>query len=67
MAAGMVTYSAKAPSRLTPMPPGVKAWATLGADEKKLFAHQMEVFAGFAEHTDMEVGRLIDALEEIAH
>ena len=33
--------------------------------EQKLFARQMEVFAGFAEHTDHEIGRLIDAIEEM--
>ena len=56
---------APAGTKLPPMPPGVKAWNTLGADEKKLFARQMEVFAGFAEHTDDEVGRLVDSLEEM--
>jgi arylsulfatase A-like enzyme len=52
-------------TKLTPLPAGVKAWETLSADEKKLFARQMEVFAGFGEHTDHEVGRLVDAIEEI--
>jgi arylsulfatase A-like enzyme len=50
-------------TKLTPMPKDVKAWSTLNADEKKLFERQMEVFAGFAEHTDDEIGRLVDALE----
>jgi arylsulfatase len=50
-------------TKLPPMPEGVKAWATLSADEKKLFARQMEVYAGFGEHTDHEVGRLVSALE----
>ncbi len=52
-------------TKLNPMPNGVKAWTTLSADEKKLFARQMEVFAGFAHHTDDEVGRLADSLEEM--
>jgi arylsulfatase A-like enzyme len=52
-------------TKLTPMPKDVKAWSTLSADEKKLFERQMEVFAGFAEHTDDEIGRLVDALEEM--
>ena len=47
------------------MPKEIKAWDSLRRDEKKLFARQMEVFAGFAEHTDDEVGRLVDALEEM--
>lgn len=52
-------------TKLTPMPPGVKAWDTLSAEEKKLFARQMEVFAGFGAHTDHEVGRLVQALEDM--
>ena len=48
---------------LAPKPEAIKDWDTLGADEKKLFARQMEVFAGFAEYTDYEVGRLIDSIE----
>lgn len=47
---------------LAPKPPFIKDWDKLGADEKRLFARQMEVFAGFGEYTDTEVGRLIDAL-----
>jgi arylsulfatase len=52
-------------TKLPPMPKDVKAWDSLNAEEKKLFARQMEVYAGFAEHTDHEVGRLIAALEEM--
>ncbi|MGB4771034.1 MAG: arylsulfatase [Chitinophagaceae bacterium] len=48
---------------LAPKPKAIKDWDKLTPDEKRLFEHQMEVFAGFAEHTDAEVGRLIDALE----
>ena len=48
---------------LAPKPPGIKDWATLSADEKKLFARQMEVFAGFGEYADTEIGRLIAAIE----
>jgi arylsulfatase len=44
-------------------PSDIKNWDKLTADEKRLFEKQMEVFAGFAEHTDHEVGRLVDALE----
>ncbi len=48
---------------LAPKPAAIKDWATLSADEKKLFARQMEVFAGFGEYTDTEIGRLIQAIE----
>lgn len=49
---------------LAPKPADIKDWENLTADEKRLFEKQMEVFAGFAEHTDEQVGRLVDALEE---
>ncbi|MBL7850923.1 MAG: arylsulfatase [Cyclobacteriaceae bacterium] len=49
---------------LAPKPEAIKDWDALTPDEKRLFERQMEVFAGFAEHTDYEVGRLVAALEE---
>jgi arylsulfatase A-like enzyme len=52
-------------TRLAPKPPAIKDWDALTADEKKLFARQMEVFAGFGEYTDTEVGRLVDAIQEM--
>jgi arylsulfatase A-like enzyme len=42
----------------------VRPWDSLNADEKKLFSRMAEVFAGFSEYTDVEIGRLIDYLEE---
>jgi arylsulfatase A-like enzyme len=48
---------------LAPKPADIKDWDQLTADEKRLFERQMEVYAGFGEHTDQQVGRLIDALE----
>jgi arylsulfatase A-like enzyme len=42
----------------------VRPWNTLNADEKKLFSHMAEVFAGFSEYTDAQVGRVIDYLEQ---
>jgi len=50
---------------LAPRPKDIKDWETLSADEKKLFNRQMEVYAGFAEHTDYEVGRLVSAFENL--
>jgi arylsulfatase A-like enzyme len=50
---------------LAPKPTDIKDWANLGADERKLFARQMEVFAGFGEYADTEVGRLVDAIEDL--
>ena len=42
----------------------VRPWGTLNADEKKLFSRLMEVYAGFSEYTDAQVGRIIDYLEK---
>lgn len=52
-------------TKLAPKPKDIKDWETLSADEKKLFARQMEVYAGFAEHTDHEIGRLIQTIEDM--
>jgi arylsulfatase len=49
---------------LAPKPEAIKDWDKLTSDEKRLFEKQMEVFAGFADHTDYEIGRLVAALEE---
>jgi arylsulfatase len=42
----------------------VRPWDSLSADEKKLFSRMAEVYAAYSEYTDVEVGRLIDYLEE---
>jgi arylsulfatase A-like enzyme len=42
----------------------VRPWDSLNADERKLFARMAEVFAGFSEYTDAQIGRLIDYLED---
>ncbi len=49
-------------TKLAPKPQPIKDWAALSPDEKKLFARQMEVYAGFGEYTDTEVGRLVNAI-----
>jgi len=50
---------------LTPRPAEIPAWDDMNASQKRLFARQMETFAGFAAHTDHEVGRLVAQLEAI--
>jgi arylsulfatase len=52
-------------TQLTERPEGVRAWDELNDTEKKVYAKLMEVYAGFAEHTDAQVLRLIEALEEL--
>lgn len=51
-------------TKLAPKPEAIKDWDKLTADEKKLFARQMEVYAGFGEYCDDEIGRLFEALKE---
>jgi arylsulfatase A-like enzyme len=50
-------------TKLTARPATLPAWDSLGAEEKKFQARLMEVYAGFLEHTDTQVGKLIDELE----
>src|SRR5271170_2055371 len=45
--------------------PDVQDWNALPANEKKLYARMMEVFAGFVSHTDYHYGRLFDFLKSI--
>ena len=52
-------------TKLAPMPNDIKDWEKLSDKERELFALQMEAFAGFAEHTDNEVGRLADAIDDM--
>jgi arylsulfatase len=49
---------------LPPMPDRVPRWASLTADEKKIFERQMEVYAGYLAHTDHEIGRIIETLKK---
>ncbi len=46
-------------TQLSERDPDVAAWDSLGGDEKRLYARMMEVFAGFLEHTDHHIGRLL--------
>jgi arylsulfatase len=48
----------------TPRPEGLPPWDSLSPDEKKLVAHEMEVYAGYAAQTDFEVGRLLQAIKD---
>ena len=58
---GVVPQNAK----LAPKPPYIKDWDKLTADEKRLFARQMEVFAAFGAQTDYEIGRVVKAIEDL--
>jgi arylsulfatase A-like enzyme len=52
-------------AQLTARPEEIPAWDEIPDDLKPVLARQMEVYAGFLEHTDHHVGRLIDALEDL--
>ncbi|MGR8979260.1 MAG: arylsulfatase [Gammaproteobacteria bacterium] len=52
-------------TKLAGKPEAIKNWEKLSPDEKKLFTRQVEVFAGFAEQTDHEIGRLVDAIDDL--
>lgn len=52
-------------TKLAPPNPGVKSWDSLSVEEKKLYTKYMEVYAGFLSHTDYQVGRIIDFIEQI--
>ena len=45
--------------------PDVQQWNELSEDERRLYARMMEVFAGFFEHTDHQIGRVLDFLDAI--
>ena len=52
-------------TKLTPWPDDLPKWDSLSADQKKLFARQAEVFAAYAAYTDHEIGRVIQAVEDM--
>src|SRR5947208_7312376 len=43
----------------------IPGWDTISPEMKPVLAREMEIYAGFLEHTDHHVGLLIDALEEL--
>ncbi|HET8651672.1 MAG TPA: sulfatase-like hydrolase/transferase, partial [Gaiellaceae bacterium] len=52
-------------AELTARPAEIPAWDEMPDDLKPVLARQMEVYAGFLEHTDYHVGRLIDTLDDL--
>ena len=52
-------------TELSERPELFPAWDSLSDAEKQLYARQMEVFAGFSENADWNVGRLLDSIEEM--
>jgi len=54
-----------ADAELTPRPDAMPAWDSLDETQKRLYARQMEVYAGYSENADWNIGRVIDAIEEM--
>jgi arylsulfatase A-like enzyme len=52
-------------AKLTPWPDDLPKWETLDADSKKLYARQAEVFAAYVAYTDNEIGRVIQAIDDM--
>jgi arylsulfatase A-like enzyme len=52
-------------TKLAPKPTDIKDWDQLSADEKRLFTRQVEIYAGYAAHTDWQISRLVEALEQM--
>lgn len=59
---GVIPQSAK----MTPWPSDMlKDWDTLSADEKKMFIRQVDVFATYVAYSDHEIGRVVQAVEDM--
>lgn len=52
-------------TELSPRPDWVPAWDSLSEDTRRLYARYMEAYAAFLTHTDHQIGRLVDHLDEI--
>ena len=50
---------------LTKRPEGIPAWDSLNAKQKQLYAYMMEIYAGYLEQTDYNVGRVLDAIGQL--
>jgi arylsulfatase len=51
-------------TQLTKRPEQIPAWDSLSDDQKRLYAHMMEVYAGALSYADNQIGRLVDAVEQ---
>ena len=54
-----------AEAKLTPRPAGLPAWDLLNADQQRLYARMMEIFAGYGANCDYEMGRVVDAVKDM--
>jgi len=54
-----------ADAKLTPWPNGLPEWDSSSFEEKKLFIKQAEIYAAYLVYTDAEIGRVIQAVEDL--
>jgi arylsulfatase A-like enzyme len=52
-------------TKLTERSPGIASWDSLDADQKRVYAHMMEVYAAALSYCDNQMGRILDAIEEM--
>src|SRR5690606_35972534 len=52
-------------TELAPRNPGVAEWQTLPENQRRLACRLQEAFAGFLDHTDAQIGRLVDGLRSL--
>jgi arylsulfatase len=52
-------------TKLTERSPGLQAWDSLNADQKRLYARMMEVFAAYGAHCDYHMGRIVNAVKQL--
>ncbi len=52
-------------TKLTKRHESIAAWDSLDSREQELYAHMMAVYAGALSHADHQIGRVVDAVEEL--
>jgi arylsulfatase A-like enzyme len=52
-------------TKLTERSPGIPAWDSLDADQRRVYAHMMEVYAAALSYCDNQMGRILDTIEEM--
>ena len=54
-------------ARLTPRPATLASWDSIPDDEKPFQRRLMELFAGFTEHVDAQIGRIVDEIDQLGY
>ena len=54
-------------AQLTPRPATLASWDSIPDDEKPFQRRLMEVFAGFTEHVDVQIGRIVDEIDQLGY